>query len=371
MRRRLIVVDSSHPLGRENRCFDPVHEFSGAGHAIQVHLAREAKKRGLDVITADVYLAMGKTPNYAAALTVMVTPRTDKLLSSGVMPTICMSLESPLNSKKYHHNIRHYAGRFNHSYQFRGTQERLVGTNTVFHPIVFPVETKESFPLKQWDKRKYLTLVNSNKRSVYQNWRSIRESARSILSRMRALYYYLVDPWMRVREAYKDRVQAIKYFSAHSEFELYGYGWDQPIRGYGEDYHHAALKVYKGEIPGGLRKKREVMSRYKYALCFENCLFPGYVTEKIFDCFLAGCIPVYLGAPDIIDFVPKGSFIDVRDFGDYAELDKYLRQMPEKEALQYIDTARYFLNSAVFDKFTVDYFVNDILDVIEEELQSQ
>lgn len=84
----LIVVDSAHPYVRENRCFDPVHEFTGCGSAINVCLAREAKKRGLEVATADVYLAMPKRPARAVCLTDMVTPFTDKLLSNGVKPAI-------------------------------------------------------------------------------------------------------------------------------------------------------------------------------------------------------------------------------------------------------------------------------------------
>lgn len=365
---KLIIVDSVHPLARENRCFDPANEYAGiGGYAIQVRLAREARRRGMDMVTADVYRQMKERPAKAACLMDMFTPGTDKLLADGVQPAVCMSLESPLVAKRFYHNIAHYAGRFHHNYQFRGTQERLIGTGTVFHPIIFPMETRVPLAPQSWDKRGYLILVNGNKRAFFQKRSNIKEIARSALSQAYLLAVKATDPWMRIREIYVDRIEAIRYFSRYSDFNLYGMGWDRPIRGFSYDYHKAAIKVYKGSIPADVRRKREVMNGFKFAICFENCAFPGYVTEKIFDCFLAGCIPVYFGAPDISDFVPLPTFIDYRQFGNYADLDRFLRGMTEVQARSYLDAAREFLASPAFDKLTVDYFVNDILNVMECE----
>ena len=369
--KKLIIADSSHPLVRENRCFAPSSEFIGCGTAIHVRLAREAQRRGLEVITADVYLQLTERPAQAVCLTDMFTPSTDKLLADGVQPAVCMSLESPLVAKRFYHNIARYAGRFHHNFQFRGTQERLAGTGTIFHPIVFPVETRVSLTPQSWDKRDYLIMVNSNKRAVFKKMGNIKEIARSTFSQVYFIALKIIDPWMRIREIYADRIEAIYHFSSHSDFSLYGIGWEHPIQGFGSDYHKAALKVYKGSIPSDVRRKREVMNLFKFALCYENCAFPGYVTEKIFDCFLAGCIPVYFGAPDITDFVPPQAFVDYRQFGNYADLDQFLREMTESNARIYLDAAREFLASSAFDKFTVDYFVNDILSVMEQEFDGE
>ena len=339
----------------------------GYGTAIHVRLAREARRRGMEVVTADVYLALTDRPAQSVCLTDMVTPFTDKLLSIGVRPAVCTSLESPANAKNFYHNIVRYAGRFRHNYQFRGTQSRLSTTGTVFHPIVFPMETRTPLPLQVWSKRNYLILVNSNKRAVYQNWSNLKGIARSVASQTRFWYMQAVDPWMRIRESYVDRIEAIRYFARYVDFQLYGIGWDQPIQGFSSDYHRAALKAYRGVIPPELQSKRKVMSHFKYAICFENCVFPGYVTEKIFDCFLAGCIPVYFGAPDIADFIPPETFVDYRQFSGFADLDQFLLAMSEVEARRYLDAARDFLASTSSDKFTVDYMVTDILSVLEQE----
>ncbi len=344
-----------------------MYEYTGCGHATTVRLAREARRRGIEVATSDVYLAMRDRAYEAVCLTDMVTPFTDRLLSMGVWPAVCTSFESPLNAREFYHNIVRYAGRFRHNFQFRGTEARLSTAGTVFHPIVFPMETRTPLPLQVWSTRNYLILVNSNKRAVYLNWSNLKGFAQSVASQTRFWILQAIDPWMRIRESYVDRIEAIRYFARYSDFSLYGIGWDRPIQGFGPDYHRAALKAYRGIIPATLQSKREKLSHFKFAVCFENCVFPGYVTEKLYDCFLAGCIPIYFGAPDIADFVPLQTFIDYRQFGDYSDLDRFLRGISEPEASHYLDAAQDFLASSEFDKFTTDYFVNDVLNVIEQE----
>eukprot|EP00744_Colponema_vietnamica_P013817 GILI01019368.1.p1 GENE.GILI01019368.1~~GILI01019368.1.p1 ORF type:complete len:354 (-),score=14.00 GILI01019368.1:66-1127(-) len=71
--------------------------------------------------------------------------------------------------------------------------------------------------------------------------------------------------------------------------------------------------------------KRQIFQRYPIVLAFENANCYDMITEKVFDALIAGAIPVYLGAPNIDDFVPQNSFIDARYFADPAELAQYLR----------------------------------------------
>ena len=52
-----------------------------------------------------------------------------------------------------------------------------------------------------------------------------------------------------------------------------------------------------------------IYSQYKFIICFENSKTDGYVTEKIFNVFLSGSIPIYDGAPNITDYIVPGSFI--------------------------------------------------------------
>ena len=108
------------------------------------------------------------------------------------------------------------------------------------------------------------------------------------------------------RDLYRDRLEAIRHFSHDPKFDLYGHGWNAPVRYEDGRYHESIVRSYRGEIP----KKLSVLQNYKFSICFENNIFGGLVTEKIIDCIFAGCIPVYWGAPDITDYVPKNCFID-------------------------------------------------------------
>ena len=56
----------------------------------------------------------------------------------------------------------------------------------------------------------------------------------------------------------------------------------------------------------------DVLNKYKFVICFENSYSDGYLTEKIFNCFLAGVIPIYKGCPDITNYIQPSCFVDAR-----------------------------------------------------------
>ena len=55
-----------------------------------------------------------------------------------------------------------------------------------------------------------------------------------------------------------------------------------------------------------------VFNQYKFIAAFENSHTNGYITEKIFNVFFAGCIPIYDGAPNIGKFINPQSFISLQ-----------------------------------------------------------
>ena len=136
-------------------------------------------------------------------------------------------------------------------------------------------------------------------------------------------------------ELYSKRIEAALWFHFNSStpFDVYGF---IPF----------FLPNYNGQIQNN--KKLNLLSRYKYSLCFENTGDPvlarGYV-DKILDSMETRTLPVYLGCPDIEKYIPKTCFIDFRDFADYAELDRYLRSISNKEYEAYIDNIDTWVNS--------------------------
>ena len=74
--------------------------------------------------------------------------------------------------------------------------------------------------------------------------------------------------------------------------------------------------------PGDAAAKVRFLKRYRYAVCFENTSTwgsEGYVTEKLTDAMLAGCIPLYWGDHRVEEDFNPGSLIDLTRFGDDVE----------------------------------------------------
>ena len=80
---------------------------------------------------------------------------------------------------------------------------------------------------------------------------------------------------------------------------------------------------------------------YRFSIAFENDIVDGWITEKIFNSFLAGCIPIYDGTDDIYKYFNKDSFINAKDFDSLEELAKYVIKVDSDEKLynQYINKA--------------------------------
>jgi Glycosyltransferase family 10 (fucosyltransferase) C-term/Fucosyltransferase, N-terminal len=79
----------------------------------------------------------------------------------------------------------------------------------------------------------------------------------------------------------------------------------------------------------GRQTKIQTIARYRFCLALENSISPDYVTEKIYDPLIAGTVPVYLGAPNVDEFVPANSYINASAFSGPADLASYLRYLIE------------------------------------------
>jgi alpha(1,3/1,4) fucosyltransferase len=153
-------------------------------------------------------------------------------------------------------------------------------------------------------------------------------------------------------ELYTARKNIVVFFEQSGEkgFDLYGRGWDS-----------AVFPSYRGKVSD----KLSVMKQYRFAICYENTQnIRGYVTEKIFDCFAAGTIPVYLGATNITDYVPKDCFIDRRDFATLEELHVFLKQMDKTTFDGYIQRIAAYLQSDQAQLFSQENFNTIFADAV-------
>lgn len=148
------------------------------------------------------------------------------------------------------------------------------------------------------------------------------------------------------RELYSKRIEAMSALAPLGVVDLYGVGWQKwwSYRSMWPPYwrHRKALiSIYQGTCAS----KYEVLSRYRFSLCFENMTMQGYLTEKLFDCLYAGTVPIYLGAPDISDLVPFDAYIDCRQFASWEEMWDTVSKMPESQIQAIREAGRDFLRS--------------------------
>jgi hypothetical protein len=101
------------------------------------------------------------------------------------------------------------------------------------------------------------------------------------------------------------------------------------------------MSIYRGACDS----KYEVLSRYRYSLCFENMSMQGYVTEKLFDCFYAGTIPLYLGAKNIQKLIPPETYVDCRQFASWEDLGEKMMALPEDAVAAMRQAGRTFIES--------------------------
>jgi len=186
-------------------------------------------------------------------------------------------------------------------------------------------QVREGIISDLWDNtdRKFLTIINTNRKVLFRH-----------------------------KELLTERIRAILFFGKTGEIDLYGHGWESPPLFPYWFSKNAITKVYKGAVDN----KHKKLSEYTFALAFENCELPGYITEKFFDCLYVGTIPIYLGAPDITGYVPVNCFINMRNFRNYKELSTYLKSLSEKQIQEYKEQGRHFLESEQYKPFTKERF---------------
>ena len=153
-------------------------------------------------------------------------------------------------------------------------------------------------------------------------------------------------------ELYSKRIEALVSLSYFGIVDLYGRGWDKwwsrasmwlPYW----KHRGALMSIYKGPC----KSKYEVLSKYDFALCFENMSMKGYITEKIFDCLYVGTIPLYLGAKDIEDLVPEGVYINCGKFSSWEEIHDKIMRMSQAEICVMREAGRAFIRSDRYLKY--------------------
>lgn len=366
MKKGVIVCDlADHFL--ENRIFsDEVQRRFPWGESFWMILKEKCDEFGLDIVTSDVFLEhfYAKYSEYRSYLiSNMINNSTQLLLKKVKVPLLIYSLESPNVAVRFYADIDKIASQYNYTMFFGGIANHLSKPN-LHQSLYWPNSFKFVIGSKAWEERDFLCFVASNKSKYDVLPGKPFKLLRIFLKR---LYLFLLPfrfPFLRSVDLYDFRYKAISYFISLNKLKLYGINWDKK-----KSLSTNLFVKIRATNPQPIDDKIKTLENYRFALCFENCIYPGYLTEKIFDCFFAGTIPIYYGAPDIQEYIPKECFIDFRDFNDFAKLNSFLEGIDKKVASKYYDATTKFLKAGEFHKFTDLNLADRIMKLIGRELK--
>lgn len=247
-------------------------------------------------------------------------------------------------------NANHiYLSKFKRVFTFNRNLLQLPNVTQIFLPNRIRVE---SFPQFN-DRPLFSCLINSNK----------------------------TFPFLLNSDLYLERVKTIRWYEENQplDFHLYGMGWDKPLRAYNfknkivrrierlgtQLFGYKPFPSFRGEV----KNKNTILLRAKFAYCYENVSdLPDYITEKIFDCFFSGCVPVYWGSETIKDHIPANCFINRSDFKDTAQVHQFLKGIDQEAYRKYQANIKHYLLSPEAKKFDINYFSETIVNTILADL---
>jgi hypothetical protein len=177
-------------------------------------------------------------------------------------------------------------------------------------------------------------------------------------------------------ELYSKRLETIQWFEKNhpDDLDYYGIGWDYLFNIRWQKLFRKlkildfipknSSRCYKGRVD----EKLSVLRKYKFAICYENAKdIEGYITEKIFDCFFAGTIPIYWGPKNILNFIPENCLIDRTKFKNNEELYNNLLKISEDEIMAYQQNILSYLESEKVKSFSNEFFVRNIIGTMLNE----
>lgn len=358
-----IAICSNIPVFWENKCLDKDWCARFPGAVWMPVFAELMSRGGHEVVSGDVAIEKIEKGEWQASDVFVIQELNAKhgmkLIKIGAVPLLLTGGESPLFSYYFYDNLWRIAPKFKYRMLFSGSFIGFNGQTGVNIPMRFPSFSKSDIRTTvDFGQRDFMVMVAANKSGYPPPPSKIGELKSWIIHRVYKLFSASFQK-AQANELHSKRIDMIEHFGSRGLLSLFGSGWSDERR-FKEKEKQRVLSIIKRLQPVFCEDKVKTISSYKFVVCFENISYPGYVTEKIIDCFVAGSIPVYCGAPDISDFVPKESYVDFREFKTLGELESYLLDMTKEVAMEKIEAAKKFLDSESGKKHSYEGFASDI-----------
>jgi hypothetical protein len=88
------------------------------------------------------------------------------------------------------------------------------------------------------------------------------------------------------------------------------------------------IDVYGTSVRRRVDDPSKIAPNYRFILCLENDVYPGYVTEKPFEAYLSGAIPLYFGI-DNLGFLNQESMINLSSYPNIIDWSSRVGEVAE------------------------------------------
>jgi hypothetical protein len=346
---------------------DVKQRYPGAGWVAE--FATKAESNGYSFTTGDIALRQVRNGDLKPSNIFIISEQDSadaaELCRLGSTPLAIFCFESPLFAAEFYSNIPLFASDYKMCIFFNGVFKDVFPDGQQRLPVRFPAfDPRDIDPNSTaWEARRKLVMIAGNKywRTPF-SWTFLFNAKRleSWLRGKLSLTSSPIKRLSRLAQLHDTRLALIEFFGLRGLLDLYGAGWNDPSKlPHRWKQRLGSLLSHLQPVP--CQDKVRTMANYRFALCLENISYPGYITEKLIDCLVAGAVPIYLGAPDVSDFIPADCFIDCRRFQSFQALEDELQRVEDDKGASYLKAGRDFLQSDAGREFTYHGFAETLL----------
>lgn len=236
----------------------------------------------------------------------------------------------------------------------------------LFLPIGMPPDVMTEIP---FEERRPCVMVNTNfyfgLRAQSRPWqitnhhRSLwkagwRYGLRDCLQTRRGLFY----------QGRRDIARAAEQFPGEL-LDVYGSNWNGRNSGwYYRFFPDAPYNAARGTFNAD---KLTLLSQYRFVIAYENFVSDvGYISEKIFDAFHAGAVPIYLGDAEVEKSIDSECFVDARRFRSPRAVLEFVRDCNRTEWEKLRAAGQRYLKSEQIRWFQPEHFAKTMVNAIKQ-----
>ena len=222
--------------------------------------------------------------------------------------------------------------------------------------------------IEKWDDRYFSNIIAGNKWHIekiqyFKHMTLLNNFKHIILNTIYKNYFSSTFKAVKNSELREKRMELISKLAPDDKIHIYGNGWNNCSH-LPKKWHYLFQEPLSTIFKGPTNNKRFTMRNYKFSICYENVRVKGWITEKIFQIFLTGSIPVYLGAPDVENYIPKETFINVDNFENDQDMIKYMSSMSSEQTKKILELGYEWISSKAGYKYSNEYYASNIYDLV-------